>query len=579
VVGARAELEDEKHAYWLKEHAWELVPLVGEYITEGNEEAGPHLTLCCQDLLLLIAEKGNAKENLIAFLEQIDGFSGVKVRRCLPGLAKVLSKIKDKSKALSWSWALDTLYSQVKLLQVPDNAGLEGEERLAIDLGEVAVEVTEMMEDIVTFLEPLVALVSIEVGPEPEDVEYVDVERRRRVLRLFMLQLLGRPLSFLNLHPEHKAGPKKDTQRLRPIQDDSSSKIEPAAFSSAKKLLKMIGAVSPNIVAQVVGMEKISHPNAGVLEEEDKLQPTSIGTFLYLDLGEGASSSCIPSVYSKLHLLHLSCPHILPLLQSTHEMCVHKGLILLQSLLESIPTGSLSPLQSEDPAHLSLVAPLVHVCVYHDLLEMRTLAFLCYRIFISIFSVKARYKVFRFIFNTVTHSGLLGWTITQLKDAVNCSVSRSGDNKGVLVDVDDLDEFRGDSFVRLVKGFLVLKEAEKTDLLDIYDQIIATINMFVYLLQVDRNNLTGVVDLKVDLKRFVEQLEEALRLSRAHYQLKLAEIGGKKKEVDCSVVVGGKELGEMPENQQKNVINGALTTFDMIQYNLVRLTELVENTK
>jgi len=320
---------------------------------------------------------------------------------------------------------------------------------------------------------------------------------------------------------------------VRPPKEDSSPKIEPAAFSSAKKLVKMIAEVSPNVLGQVVGMEQVT--TAESLEDEDKLNATSIGTFLYFVLGEGVCSDLIPAVYSKLHLLHCSSTHICTLLQSTHEMCVHKGLVLLQGLLESIPTGSVGHEFSEDPRHLSLVAPLVHVCVYHDLLEMRTLGFLCYRIFISMFSVKARYKVFRHIFNSVNHSGILGWTITQLKDAVHCSVSRSGPNKGVLVDVDNLEEYRGDSLVILVKGFLVLKEAEKTDLLDIYDQIIATINMFVYLLQVDKNNLTGVVDLAGDLKLYIEQLDEALRLSRAHYQLKLTEIGSSKKDVDCSV--------------------------------------------
>ena len=81
--------------------------------------ATPHPLLPGQDLLLVCAQRGNAKENLIAFLEQIDGFkSGVKVRRCLPGLAVVLTKIKDKSKALSWSWALATLYTQIKLMEV-----------------------------------------------------------------------------------------------------------------------------------------------------------------------------------------------------------------------------------------------------------------------------------------------------------------------------------------------------------------------------------------------------------------------------------------------------------------------------
>ena len=202
-----------------------------------------------------------------------------------------------------------------------------------------------------------------------------------------MLQLLGHPLSFLNLHPEQKIGPSKRTERVCPPKDNSSPKIEPATFSSAKKLVKMIADVSPNVLGKVVAMDQVTAAGAESLEDEDKLNATSIGTFLYFVLGEGVCPDMIPAVYSKLHLLHSSSSYISMLLQSTYEMCVHKGLVLLQGLLDSIPTGSVGHEFSEDPRHLSLVTPLVHVCVYHDLLEMRTLGFLY---FISMFSVKAR---------------------------------------------------------------------------------------------------------------------------------------------------------------------------------------------
>jgi hypothetical protein len=60
---------------WLAQHGWELIPLICGYISPAEvEEAAPHLTQCCQDLLLVVAEHGNPKENLIAILEQLDTF-------------------------------------------------------------------------------------------------------------------------------------------------------------------------------------------------------------------------------------------------------------------------------------------------------------------------------------------------------------------------------------------------------------------------------------------------------------------------------------------------------------------------
>ena len=59
---------------WLAEQSWEVVPLVCGYITPETEAAAPHFTQCCQDLLLVAAAAGNPKENLVAFLEQLDTF-------------------------------------------------------------------------------------------------------------------------------------------------------------------------------------------------------------------------------------------------------------------------------------------------------------------------------------------------------------------------------------------------------------------------------------------------------------------------------------------------------------------------
>lgn len=41
-------LEAPPHQPWLSEHGWELVPVLASHLTQHNEEAGPHLTACCQ---------------------------------------------------------------------------------------------------------------------------------------------------------------------------------------------------------------------------------------------------------------------------------------------------------------------------------------------------------------------------------------------------------------------------------------------------------------------------------------------------------------------------------------------------
>ena len=130
-------------------HSMDLTAMVCEYLTPEIEEAGPHLAQCCQDLLVILAQKGNAKENLIALLEHLEGFKTLKlVRRVLPALAITLMGIKDKSKAHSWSWALDTLACHLKTIQQPENSGLEGAERLTLDLNSDISDIIDFLEDL-----------------------------------------------------------------------------------------------------------------------------------------------------------------------------------------------------------------------------------------------------------------------------------------------------------------------------------------------------------------------------------------------------------------------------------------------
>ena len=57
------------------EHSWELVPLVCGYLSPPEvEAAAPLLAQCAQDLLLVVAKRGNPKENLVALLEHLDTF-------------------------------------------------------------------------------------------------------------------------------------------------------------------------------------------------------------------------------------------------------------------------------------------------------------------------------------------------------------------------------------------------------------------------------------------------------------------------------------------------------------------------
>ena len=162
--------------------------------------------------------------------------------------------------------------------------------------------------------------------------------------------------------------------------------------------------------------------------------------------------------------------------------------------------------------------------------------------------------------------GLLGWTITSLKDTIVKCFAK--------------DEFAIDyakpKLPKLISPLLKLKHGPETDLLETSEELVASINLFLFLLGRDKQNKTGVLDLKPDVEKWVEEIQTGLKLSVAHYEQKLLEPESSSGDLkNFGVSVGGTELPAMDPDQMKDVIKSALRTFSLIQYSLARLNEVM----
>merc|ERR1719228_885100 len=206
------------------------------------------------------------------------------------------------------------------------------------------------------------------------------------------------------------------------------------------------------------------------------MEETGVATLLYWVLGEREGIENLPQVYTKLHLLLESCPHVLILLRQTEEMRIHKGLLLLFSLLTAIPPLSVDEEKAENPVLTSLVDPLVRVIVHHDIAEMRTLGFSCYKLFLGIFNLEAKHGIFLHLLNCVKHSGLLGWTVIQLKDCLGQALASPS--------LSPL--YQGPGLGRLTASLYRLEQGPESDLLMVSDSLLATINFSVFLLARDK---------------------------------------------------------------------------------------------
>ena len=525
----------------LCEESLELVSTLCSYLSPHTLQALPHLANCCQDSLVTVAGLANPKEVLVSLLEQLDSFqSSELVVKVLPSLATVLTRVKPGNMSVSWSWALATVTTHLQTCPSPPDLGLEGLERLTLDQTEAARQCARLCAACLELAETLVTVIH-------NSGEERDNTHRRAVIISFLLSILA-PLSTLSQHRE---------------TNTSEEEINPASRLTADKLMKNVSSVTSNNWIDILLFP--SPETSKTFTESGDLDPVSIPTYIYYLLGEDMSRDKMPSVYTNLYLLRSSAQHIVTLLKQNNQMRVHKGLLLLHQLLSKFRPNSLTGEEGSDPSLLSVFPPLVTVIVYQEVAEFRQIGFSCYSQFVRLFSPSPRFSVYKYLLNTVNHSGLLGWTITSLKDTLATNLG-----SGHYVEL-----YSGSSLSELVSPLLKLKHGPATDLLEVSDEIISTLNLVLYLLVRDKSNRTGVIDWTDQLRVWTDQMTEGLNMSMAHYQQKLREPQDAA-EPPVGVTVGGRELPAMDHSQMKNVILSALNTFDIIQYNLGRVRDLLD---
>ena len=247
-------------------------------------------------------------------------------------------------------------------------------------------------------------------------------------------------------------------------------------------------------------------------------------------------------------------------------------MILLQYLKYfRIPENWLQEGISHDPELTSIIQPLSNVIIHHNTAELRSLGFKCYQLLATRFDIETRFDWYRFLFNTLNHSGLLGWTVTHFKDTLrkvymdkNASYPSYSENRLTQI------------FTKLFK----LKHGAQTDLLEISDEIIAEVNLAYFIIG-QKSTMYGV-----DIREWVQNIEEGLKLTKAHWELELQNTKSNKKsdsavksnEPELSVTVGTQSLPTMEPKQKIENINLALTTLDVIQFNIVPLVNKLKQT-
>ena len=191
-----------------------------------------------------------------------------------------------------------------------------------------------------------------------------------------------------------------------------------------------------------------------------------------------------------------------------------KALFLCKNLLSRLCLQSIPSEALEMEGQSILCAELYQIIIYHGLKSVRKLAYEVYNQYFDVFGHKPKSLTLlvKFALEKANHSGLIGHAIGKLKN-------------GILAHIQNPPEkLSGIHLQSLVKRFCVLKNGAETDLLEVSDEVMASLNFLIFVLQRDKTNAFGLLDIVPQIENdFLKPLNAGLSMSRAHYKLKLEE--------------------------------------------------------
>ncbi|KAG5893788.1 hypothetical protein JTB14_005453 [Gonioctena quinquepunctata] len=511
----------------LKNDLWDLIPVVTEFLTSQCEKDNGEVFKCCEQLINIIAVQSNPEEVLLQLIEELEECEDdVKFSVLLNPLGKTLLRIPPK-RLISFAWGFNAIQSFLSKCKTPDSRQLVGKEKLLLDNDERTLKISALCKKVLLFYERLLDEIHTTCEVDGGLME---------VVRKYLIRLLGRPLVYLDME----------------------------VFDGIKGRGRLLGE---RLIARIfqTTCDPISLLELRFSPETIKLfQLNTLGTaaLFYLVYSENIFVERVPKVYSTIHFFQNSLHLVTTLLVEDEQIVVEKGLKLAFTLLQHVKFSKLpySVLDSED--HCKFCQSLAKVIVYNEVDHVRKSALNVYKTYLGAFDIHGSYLLVYNLMSVLNHSGLIGFTITQYKELIAQEFLRNENNFSVYL--------KGQKLRSLLGKFCRLHKREQSDLIEFFDQIMASLNLLLYLSLRDKHNTTGIWDYYDELdKNYFKQLRKGIEISRAHYQLKIKDVkeearNKEKNKEEVSVIVSGQNLSAMSAPEKLEVLKSSLTAFDMI---------------
>ncbi|XP_046752810.1 glomulin [Diprion similis] len=566
-------IKDEEFFSCLEDASSDLIPIISGYLTENNLRNKPQLFECCEKLLNIIAIHCNADEALLEFIEQAEcPENDTKFCAILKPLGTTLQKITG-SRGRSLEWCINTMKSHVSELPLPTNYNFEGDEVILAETDPAVFRLVNIYQELLTFLAPFIDEVSLKTSKNRN-------ENQRQLLLSSLISLLGKPFCHLALEDEKSKQRTLAKEILKSISNLTGNLFRYFEYVE-QRMLK--GQVQSSKTPLDEPENDFSSGDGDLFAMDEIISDLAYANYYYLILSLELELGSVPCVYDPQYVLHNSLYLSSCMLKNPEYILIWKGLQLAKAALVRIEAFTVDNDVLELKIHESFVQNLSQVMIYCDAREKRDLALKVFNLYLNIFTIKAKYLLILHLYDLFSHSGLLSYLTTVVKDCVvKC------------LDSDPVDPtFTGKRMFALLAKACKMPFKTSVDLVEISDGIIASLNLIRFLVIRDKTNVTGIWNYTAKLESdFLKPLRTALHITRSHYELKIKDLEvqrklDKSKEKNCgsklddevSVTVGGETLPTIPSTEKIQFCRHALNAFDVVESILIRVNECIENRK
>lgn len=516
-------IDDYKCGGILEENCSDLFPIITEYLTEYTRVSNFKLYDTCKTLLTIIAQKSKIQDVLIECMNIFEtSREDLTICSLLPAFEICWQRV-PKNRIETLRWCLDSICNYLdNIYESKDDTDENTDIRLLV-----------LCDAIANFC------INVNQHLDGDFKLMNEIEQKRNYLMLFIIKVIGKPIAFL------------DAKNVDII-------IYNNIINTFLKLLKLFVGDIYSFLHQI---DYESYDDCNILGL------ASVYFLLFLQSNQFYGIHVYNPNYIVRSMMYLSSV----LLNKPNVNVISKGLQLSDYILNLVT--SIDEYELEGTVYKSYFISLTYVVVYNESETLRKLALKNISKCILKFNNKGRYLVLQNLIPTINHSGLKGYLCTMFKDMLREALDTNGKLPIYL---------KGKKMYSILAMFSHLSKGAATDLLDCSDQIISALNTLRYLVIRDKDNLTEIwTYITLIEEDFLNPLRKALKISKAHYKLKLEDLNSEKKitkqDIEFEATVGDEKLPELPLNNHISAMELCLSGFDVIESLMIYLEEIIES--